>query len=208
MEKIISVLLLAVLVSCGRFEPREGDLLFVTGDSSSEFSEAITDATAHGCGLKYDHVAIVAADGDNLSVIEASSRNGVVETGWDDFMEQSRFDDGRYGIVVMRLNADFDVKKAIATARSHVGEEYDWSFLPDNGRMYCSELVYESYRDKEDRHLFDASPMSFRDADGNMPQFWIDLFDRLGEKVPEGVNGTNPTDMSRSKKLTEVHRYF
>jgi hypothetical protein len=74
--------------------------------------------------------------------------------------------------------------------------------------MYCSELVYESYLNDKGQHLFDASPMSFRDSEGNLPQFWIDLYGRLGEEVPEGVDGTNPTEMSQSPILIEVARLW
>ena len=41
-----------------------------------------------------------------------------------------------------------------------------------------------------------------------LPQFWADLFDQLGEQVPEGLPGTNPNDMAREELLEEVHRYF
>lgn len=50
--------------------------------------------------------------------------------------------------------------------------------------------------------------MRFRDADGNLPQFWVDLFAKLGETVPEGVPGTNPNDLSQDPQLVQVHRYF
>lgn len=50
--------------------------------------------------------------------------------------------------------------------------------------------------------------MSFRDAEGQMPAFWVELFAKLGETVPEGVPGTNPNDLSRDEQLVEVHRYF
>ena len=50
--------------------------------------------------------------------------------------------------------------------------------------------------------------MNFRAADGTLLQFWADLFDRLGEPVPEGLPGTNPNDMAQEELLEEVHRYF
>ena len=49
---------------------------------------------------------------------------------------------------------------------------------------------------------------AFHGADGTLPQFWADLFDQLGEQVPEGLPGTNPNDMAREELLEEVHRYF
>ena len=212
MKRLIymSLLFVVAMTACNKapYEPYKGDLLFVVGEESSEFSEAITKSTAHHEMLKYDHVAIVDVVGDSACVVEASSRGGVVVTPWNEFMESAKMADGRVGVVVKRVNVAVDVDAAVDAARAHLGEEYDWSFRPDNGKMYCSELVYESYLDNNGQHLFDANPMSFRDAEGNLPQFWIDLFDRLGEEVPEGVAGTNPTSMSCAEILIEVARFF
>ena len=74
--------------------------------------------------------------------------------------------------------------------------------------MYCSELVYESYLGENGTPLFCARPMNFRTADGTLPCFWAELFEQLGESVPEGIPGTNPNDMAKEKILKEVHRYF
>jgi hypothetical protein len=43
--------------------------------------------------------------------------------------------------------------------------------------------------------------MNWRDDEGNLPEYWIKHFEELGLPVPEGVPGTNPTDMSRSPLL-------
>jgi len=140
--------------------------------------------------------------------MEASTGNGVVLTKWKDFVDSSVRINGKPGLSVMRVNVDFPLSKAVARAKSFMGEEYDWSFLPDNGKMYCSELVYCSYRYEDGKPIFTERPMNFRDSKGAMPDFWTKLFQRLGEKIPEGVPGTNPNDMSKEPVLKEVHRYF
>ena len=156
--KYLMLLFVAAMVACNSAEyvPCKGDLLFVVGEEASEFSEAITRSTAHHEVLKYDHVAIVDVVGDSACVVEASSRGGVVVTPWSEFMESAKMTDGRVGIVVKRVNVAVDVDAAVKAARAHLGEEYDWSFRPDNDKMYCSELVYESYLDKEGLHIFNA----------------------------------------------------
>ena len=45
-------------------------------------------------------------------------------------------------------------------------------------------------------------------VDGNMPEYWTELFGKLGRPVPEGEPGTNPNGMSKSSLLEQVHRYF
>ncbi len=74
--------------------------------------------------------------------------------------------------------------------------------------MYCSELIYESYRLDDGRALFSARPMNFRDADGNLPDFWRTLFEESGDPIPEGVPGTNPHELSKESVLTEVWHGF
>lgn len=68
--------------------------------------------------------------------------------------------------------------------------------------------MWESYRAENGTPLFTARPMNFRAADGTLPQFWADLFDQLGEQVPEGLPGTNPNDMAREELLEEVAPLF
>ena len=46
--------------------------------------------------------------------------------------------------------------------------------------------------------------MNFRDKDGNMPEFWTNLFKEHNEEIPEGVLGTNPNDLSKSMKLVKL----
>ncbi|MCM1169156.1 MAG: hypothetical protein NC324_04390 [Bacteroides sp.] len=213
--KHLVILCLAAFSACNRntpgsasgYGPQEGDLLFVVA-ASGDFSEAVVEATAQGDSLRFSHVAIVAVEDGTPYVVEASSRHGVTRTGWRDFLDNAQQSGGKPAVVVKRVaDKGFPLSEAVARARSHIGEAYDWSFLPDNGRMYCSELVYESYRKTDGSPLFTARPMNFRAADGSMPAFWTELFERLGEPIPEGVPGTNPNDMAKDPALREVARF-
>ncbi|MDE5609140.1 MAG: hypothetical protein K2I66_02000 [Bacteroidales bacterium] len=209
-------LLLAMTIAChsnGRrageaYVPQSGDLLFVLADASA-FSGAIADATAQHDSLKFSHVAIVGVQNGQPYVVEASSRCGVARTAWDTFFSLAPKIDGKPGVVAMRVVADgFHAEQALARAETHIGEAYDWSFLPNNGKMYCSELVYESYLLEDGRALFSARPMNFRNAEGHLPEFWRTLFEELGEAVPEGIPGTNPNDLSKETSLVEIWRGF
>lgn len=189
------------------YEPQNGDLLFVVANASN-ISKAIADATAWDDSIQFDHVAIVAVDKNGPYIIEASSRRDVERTEWNYFLENVPSVNGKPGIVVKRVNTHFSPENAIALAKSHIGELYDWSYRPNNGKMYCSELVYECFLSDKGFHIFQSKPMNFRDKDGYMPRFWTELFDRIGEKIPEGVPGTNPNDMAKEKCLREVYRFF
>lgn len=184
---------------------RDGDLLFCVADNSV-MSNAIVDATQME-KVNYDHVAIYAVIDNTPSVIEANPKDGVICRSLDDFMEDVTDINGGKGITVMRVTQSIDLKAAIQRARQFIGRPYDWSYLPDNEKLYCTELVYECYLNNDGKPIFKANPMTFKDSKGNIPDFWVDLFSRLGEPIPEGVIGTNPNDLSQSPALEEIHRY-
>lgn len=206
----MKLLIAAVLFlsSCAGNYPmlKDGDLLFCVADNSV-MSNAITDVTQIE-KVNYDHVAIYAIIDNTPSVIEANTQNGVSCRSFDDFMDDATDINGGKGVTVMRLTQSIDLRAAIERARQLIGRPYDWSFLPDNDKIYCSELVYECYMNNDGKPIFEAKPMTFKDSDGNIPDFWVNLFSRLGEPIPEGVVGTNPNDLSQSLILEEVHRYF
>ena len=170
---------------------RSGDLLFVS--DTSGMGLAIQQTTG-----KYTHVAIVERDGDSLFIIDATRKRGVARRPIEKSFAY------KMPTVAYRLNVPFDTAAIIARAKSFIGQLYDDSFLPDNGMMYCSELVYEAYLDNDGKHLFNSQPMNFRDKRGRLPRYWRRHFHKLGIPVPEGVPGTNPTDMSKSEILIKA----
>lgn len=206
---LIITLILFSACKAKDYVPQEGDLIFKVA-AYSDFSKAITDATATQSSIQFDHVAIVALEKGKPYIIEASSKKGVVRTKWEDFISSATSINGKPGLVVMRIHKEtnLSLSEAVATANTFIGEEYDWSFYPDNGKMYCSELVYESFRKTDGSHLFTTQPMNFRNTKGNMPTFWIDLFKKLRKPIPEGIPGTNPNEMSKDPALEEIYSFF
>ncbi|MCQ2279201.1 MAG: hypothetical protein MJZ49_00150 [Bacteroidales bacterium] len=169
---------------------QSGDLIFCKG--WSEMDKAITASTG-----EYTHVALVERDSaDNVWIIEALPEEGVLRRSFREFERRfsmlSTFD-------VYRLTQPFDTSAVIARAKSLVGKPYDEAFLPDNDAYYCSELIEVVFGG-----LFPLQPMNWRDAKGNLPAYWKKHFEKLGIPVPEGVPGTNPTDMSRSPILKKL----
>ena len=169
---------------------QSGDLIFCKG--WSEMDKAITASTG-----EYTHVALVERDSaDNAWIIEALPEKGVLRRSFREFERRfsmlSTFD-------VYRLTQPFDTAAVIARAKSLVGKPYDEAFLPENDAYYCSELIEVVFDG-----LFPSKPMNWRDAKGNLPAYWKKHFEKLGVPVPEGVPGTNPTDMSRSPILKKL----
>ena len=171
-------------------------------------SEAITAATARDEALEFTHVGIAIPCERGDSVLEATTGGGVRMTALTEFLAHSAQPEGRPMVVAKRLKDTAGIAAAVRRARSLLGLPYDYSFRPDNDRYYCSELIYECYRRPDSLPVFTARPMNFRAPDGTLPHYWEELFERLGEPVPEGLPGTNPNDMAREAALYEVYRWF
>ena len=178
---------------CSAQSQTTGDLLFVRS-KDSEMEKAINTSTG-----EYTHVALVVCDTNGFPwVYEATRPDGVKRSTFivwnDDYSQQ--YD-------VFRFTVPFDTTDVAVSANGFLGWSYDDAFLPDNGKLYCSELIYECFW-KDGEHLFEAKPMNWRDADGKIPEYWIEHFRKLGVHIPEGVLGTNPTDMARSPLLRKL----
>lgn len=209
MRVLLYIGVLFSAVSCGTQGPalHPGDLLFEAG-ADSRMTEAIRAATGRNGALNFTHVAIAVGSERADSIIEATSEGGVRIVALNEFLARAGKIGARPGVVAMRLRDTARVGAAVRRARSFLGQPYDYAYRPDNGWMYCSELVWESYRAADGTPLFRAQPMRFRAADGTMPAFWSELFAALGEPVPEGVPGTNPNDMAHEACLREIYRWF
>ena len=170
---------------------RSGDLLFVS--DSTGMGQAVQESTG-----RYSHVAIVERRGDSLYVIDATHTYGVARRPLGQLLEEGM------PVDVYRQKAPFDTAALMARACEQIGKPYDNAFLPDNGALYCSELIYMVYLSRQGKPLFSTKPMNWRDADGNLPDYWVEHFRKLGMPVPEGVEGTNPADLARSSVLKYV----
>lgn len=168
-----------------------GDLLFV--QDTAGMGLAIEQATG-----QYTHVGIFEVCDGKVYLWDATPSLGVVRRDLDSVPK-----DYFALFTLSHLNTTFDTVKLIERLHLFEGQDYDLFFEHDNGRVYCSELVYECFFDQEGNRIFEAQPMNFKAADGSMPQYWIHLFDSLGSPIPQGMPGTNPTDLHSSRYLED-----
>jgi len=189
---VLIILLTGSLLRAQQVDLKPGDLLFYT--DTEGMGAAVKESTG-----EYTHVAMVESAGDTVWIIDATRRYGVSRRPFlRNPQEESMYPD------LYRLNAPFDTLAVLARARSFIGQPYDDAFLPDNGQMYCSELIYECYLGTKGNHLFEARPMNWRNKEGKMPKYWKRHFRKLKMAVPEGVPGTNPTALSQSPQLRKI----
>lgn len=220
---LVSAFVAAALVGCtgNRCPLQNADLVFVR-DGGSLMDAAITAATGSEAE-SFSHVAIIEVVKDEIFVIEAAPELGVVRRPFAEFKADNCKGSISESLVFKRIKPEIVQQLAdsrevapdqilsefVEVAKTMVGLPYDFYYLPMNGMEYCSELVYDSYVEMTpkpwDPHLFQASPMNFYDADGELPDFWKFSFEEILEvPVPQGVPGTNPNTMSQEPILMDI----
>lgn len=111
-------------------EVREGDVIFQT--SQSEQSPLIQIGTRS----KISHCGIIVMRGGKPYVLE--TLRTLVLTPLDKFI--ARGEEGKYWI---KRSKKENIKIRYS---NYLGKRYDLAFKFDNGRYYCSELVYDIYK--------------------------------------------------------------
>jgi len=194
--------------SVENFYFQTGDLLFQVA-KSSELNEAIAEVTFGESNISYTHVGIVSIENDTVFVIEALPPK-VCKTLLDTFLLRSANLAEKPIVAVGRLKQEYreSIPQAIVLVKKLLGKPYDYVYSPDNDAYYCSELVTLSFLDSKNIPIFETVSMNFRDADGNLPTYWIEHFEKYNAVIPENCQGSNPGDLSKSNKIEIVYRYF
>lgn len=179
-------------------KPEEGDFLFLDLDCGG-LCDAIEAVTEGVNGRDFSHLGIIHLKNDSVFVLEAMG-NSVQLTYLNHFLSYTK-----KPALQARLKPEFRklIPAAVAFGLSQLGKPYDDAFLPDNGKYYCSELVYDAFLEANQRRpFFQLEPMTFR-RPGSRDFFpvWQEYYAKLGIAVPEGLPGCNPGRISRSSQL-------
>lgn len=147
--RILAAFLLMVLTAVGctsgqAKDLKEGDIVFQISESSQ--SPAVIWATKS----PWSHCGIIVERKDGPYVLEASST--VRLTPWKEWKKR-----GRMGIVKKRRVFDKPMKINYA---KYLGKPYDLAFRLGNSKWYCSELVYDIYKNQFNCELGKPHPVS------------------------------------------------
>lgn len=190
------------------FQLRNGDFIFQKS-CDDKMGDAIRAATEKDNGNGFTHVGIVwIKSPDNIRVIEATEPR-VTVTPLTAYLYPSN--QCTPHSVVGRLKAPYRplIPQAIQFARQKIGKSYDNAFDIHNDQYYCSELIYQIF--KEANHgqpVFPLTAMTFKSkATGVFPDYWVKHFQQLNIPIPEGQPGNNPEDMSQSDLIDIIHDY-
>lgn len=192
------------------FELRDGDLIFQ--EECSVKTDNTIKAVTSGIGdYKFTHVGIVYIDvNDSVYVIEATHPK-VKVTPLQDYLYPKDLDACFPVSVVGRLKPEYRlcIPQAIEEGLLLVDKDYDYGYVLNNDKYYCSELIYHILlKANEGKPVFALNVMTFKSPDtGEITKGWEEYFGRLGLPIPEGELGINPGVMSRSDVIDIIHKY-
>lgn len=192
------------------FKLQTGDLIFQESCAGS-MGSAIKEVTTSVEEYQFTHVGMVYIDeNDSIFVIEATQPR-VAKTPLHEYLYPENEKDCPPVSVVGRLKPAYKhcIPKAIEESFSHVGKEYDNSFILGDDKYYCSELIYEILlKANNGNPIFPLNVMTFKSPEtGKISNGWIEHFKKYNLPVPEGELGINPGAMSRSDVIEIIHRY-
>jgi hypothetical protein len=207
-SSIFLFLFCACPASVKDFRLQTGDLLFQV-EKSTAYTEAIAGVTSGKNNIHYTHVGIVCVENDTVFVLEATPPQ-VRKTLLDEFLLRSAHLAEKPIVAVGRLKQEYrkTIPQAIVRVKKLLGKPYDYVYSPDNDAYYCSELVTHSFLNSQNMPIFELANMNFRDADGNLPTYWMKHFEKYNAVIPENCPGSNPGDLSKSSKIEILYRYF
>ena len=166
--------------------------------------DAIEEVTQGHEDHRFSHVAIAI---DAKFVIEAIGKEVAIEK-MSTFLNRSVDNNKKPKVAIGKISSldGIDRKNILTMALNKLGIPYDGLFQLGEDKLYCSELVYYSF--KKEKPLFDLNKMTFKiRGDNAFYPVWVNYFKKLKSVIPEGEPGINPGSISRSE-LVEMSYPF
>jgi uncharacterized protein YycO len=200
MRRIAIVAVSLAMLACGNsgraYIPRSGDIIFHTSRSAQ--SVAIQRATKS----RYSHMGIVFVRDGKPFVYEAVQPVKLTPLAtWTSRGERGHF-------VVKRLrSADrlltpANLRKLEREGRKLLGKDYDLYFEWSDERVYCSELVWKTY--KRALGIEIGRTQRLREFDLSDPAVKAKIRERWRDAPPDNETVISPAEMFQSEKLVTV----
>lgn len=199
MKSFLSSLFLLNCLFCfsQNVKVKTGDIIFQSMNCGP-LCEAINEVTEGYQGKDFSHLGIIYLKNDSIFVIEASG-NAVKITPFDTFKTYTKEE-----MFIGRLKRKYRkyIPEAIVFSLQQIGIPYDDEYLYNNGKYYCSELIYDAFLHSYKKPLFELVPMTFKSPKTNEYfEVWSTYYKNLKTEIPEGQLGCNPGGISTSDKL-------
>ena len=203
MKTTLAFLFLGISVLFAQQQPqlKDGDLLFQDMDCGP-LCDAIEAVTQGYNGQDFSHMGLVYHRNDTTYIIEAAGKAVRLST-LESFSKNTK-----KPMVVGRLKKQFTkiIPTAINFSLLQIGTPYDDEYVYDNGSYYCSELIYDAFKNaNKGNPLFELQPMTYvKPGTEEFFPAWVEYYSAIGKVIPEGECGCNPGGMSMSDKIEIV----
>jgi hypothetical protein len=198
MKKLLTFLLFVSFAGFSqKLTLKSGDLLFQSMNCGP-LCEAINEVTSWYQGRDFSHLGLVYLKNDSIYVIEAAGTE-VKITPFETFKTYTT-----EKMFVGRLKRKYRalIPEAITFALQQIGVPYDEEYVYNNGKYYCSELLYDAFLHANKKPFFELFPMTFKSPKSNeFFEVWAEYYKKLHMEIPEGKPGCNPGGISTSAKL-------
>ena len=178
---------------------QKGDLLFINIQCGG-MCDAINAVTSGYKNLDFNHMGIVTTTNNKDFYVYEAIGKAVVKTPVETFLSYTK-----KPVYKAKLKKRYTalIPAVLDFCERQLGVPYDNDFLYDNGKYYCSELVYDAFKAaNHNQPFFQLFPMTYKEpgSDHFFP-VWIEHFSQRGIEIPEGKPGCNPGGMSLDKKI-------
>ncbi|MCF2444075.1 hypothetical protein L0657_08915 [Dyadobacter sp. CY345] len=177
---------------------KTGDFIFQDLDCGP-LCDAIEQVTKSYGGKHFSHIGLVSVQNDGTFIVEAIGKE-VQLTPLDIFLKRSKNQ-----MLIGRVKTKYSkiAEDAVTFALKELGVPYDDEFLYDNKKYYCSELIYDAFKQANGgKDFFVLEPMTFKKPGSD--QFfpvWVGYYKKLGMDIPEAMPGINPGGISTSPNI-------
>lgn len=200
-----TILLLFFFFSCFSYaqinpsDLKTGDFIFQDMDCGP-LCDAIEAVTEGYKGNDFSHMGLVYKKNDTIYIIEAAGTKVRLNT-----LEKFSKNTSK-PMYIGRVKKKYTqlIPKAISFSLEQIGVPYDDDYVYDNGKYYCSELIYDAFKKaNKDKPFFQLFPMTYKEPGTNefFPA-WVEYYKQIGSEIPEGKPGCNPGGMSTSNKIS------
>ncbi len=180
------------------FTMQSGTLIF--GDlQCGDLCDAIVDVTESYNDFPMSHVGMLVSRDTIFGVLESLGK-GVQITPLHEFLEKMH---NKVYLANIKNADSLFIAKAITFGLEQLGKPYNDEFVMDNGKYYCSQLIYDAFKFANNGEPFFAlEPMTYKTkGTETINPVWEKYFKEIGKPIPEGLPGCNPGGLS-------LHRYL
>lgn len=187
---ILAYILLYPLVGYLKYQPKEGDLIF----QSLPFGE-LTKVIEGATNSLYSHVGLLVKKDNSWYVREAIGE--VKDTHLYIWIVRGRQSD----FAIYRFKEEYQdiIPKLVNQSKTFLGLPYDFAYKLDDENIYCSELIFKSYKQITGKNLGKLVKL----ADLNWKPY-KEFILSIENQIPLERVMITPKDLSQAKELEKV----